>query len=79
VRDSAKIVNGWKVTLKKQIMLENVFSLTQKARVHHTCVMQTFWFHPLQCTICGVYCETIPDEEVKEGENKGKKNTNKKN
>jgi hypothetical protein len=42
-------------------------------------VRQTFWFHPLQCTICGVYCETIPDEEVKEGENKGKKNTNKKN
>ncbi len=71
MRDSAKMINRWEVTLEKQTMLENAISLTQKARVHHTCVRQTFCFYPLQCTICGVYCETIPDEEIK---NKGKKN-----
>jgi hypothetical protein len=36
-------------------------------------VRQTFWFHPLQCTICGAYCETIPDEEVKKGKIEEKK------
>jgi Fe-S cluster biosynthesis and repair protein YggX len=68
------MINGWEETLEKQTMLENVISLTQKVKVHRTYVRQTFWFHPLQCTICGAYCETIPDEEVKKGKNRRKKN-----
>jgi hypothetical protein len=67
------MINGREVSLEKQTMLKNRVSLTQKARVHHTHVRQTLWFHLLQCTICGAYCETIPNEEAKEGEKEGGK------
>jgi uncharacterized Fe-S radical SAM superfamily protein PflX len=32
VRDSAKMINGWEVTLEKQTMLENAISLNTKSQ-----------------------------------------------
>jgi hypothetical protein len=42
-----------------QPLQENGVFLTQKAVAHDTFVRQTLWFHPLQCTICGVYVQYV--------------------
>jgi hypothetical protein len=35
---------------------KKVAFVIQKLTIHDMCKIKKMWFHPLQCTICDVYC-----------------------